>query len=194
MGKQRSLSSSSSSSSRAGPGQRAWRLLRLALLWARKGGVLKCRLMAELRHGAKYLKAGLHSHHHKHTKGMIRYGERELSFDDTPVIHLKMSRPNSLRFIIPCIKPHVVDFDYDFGDDDDDGWCDGVGGKRSFLGCGAGDCDEVQGDDHQGWYENDDEGIDDKAEEFINRFYQQIKLQKEISFQKRQHNAAIPGS
>lgn len=127
---------------------------------------------------------------------MIRYGERELSFDETPVIHLKMSRPNSLRFIIPCIKPHVVDFDYDFGDDDDDdddGY-DGVGGKRSFLGNGAGDCDEVQGDDHQdhqGWYENEDEEIDDKAEEFINRFYQQIKLQREISFQRRQHNAAI---
>lgn len=123
---------------------------------------------------------------------MIRYGERQLSFDDTPVIHLRMSRPASLRFMIPCIKPEVVDFDYDFGNDDDDvGW-GSYGGRRSFLGCKAGDHGEERENEEceeQGMVENEDEGIDVKAEEFIANFYQQIKLQREISFQRRHNNA-----
>lgn len=191
MGKQRSSCDAAA--------HRAWRLLRLALIWARKGGLLKCRLMAELRHGAKYLK-GLNHRHDSGSRDMIQYGHRELSFDDTPVIRLRMSRHASLRFMnmIPCIKPQVVDFDYDFGghdvdnhddDDDDAGW-GRCGGKRSFLQSKAGDYedhDEYDDDDDQRKNEecDEDEGIDVKAEEFIAKFYNQMKLQREISFQRR---------
>ncbi|KAL9239742.1 hypothetical protein vseg_014036 [Gypsophila vaccaria] len=178
MGKQRSTCDEAA--------RRAWRVLRLALLWARKGGLLKCRLVAELRHihMPKYLKG-----HHKVSRDMIRYGERELSFDDTPVIHLRMNRPGSLRFMLPCIKPEVVDFDYDFGDeggDYEDVGYRGYGARTSFLKDNVGDFCKADDDEN---VEYEDEGIDVKAEEFIAKFYAQMKMQRQISFQQRQqHN------
>ncbi|GAB4841742.1 hypothetical protein Ancab_022464 [Ancistrocladus abbreviatus] len=154
---------------RSNAAQRAWNLLRLALLWARKGGLLKCRLiMAELKVVPKFLKGLKHSG----SRDMIRYGERELSFDETPVIHLRMSRPASLRFIMPCIKPQ--DDDVVFGSDE---------ARMSFLENAA--CKE-QENGEQGYdsmvHNDDDEGIDVKAEEFIAKFYEQIKLQRQISY------------
>ncbi|XP_074268219.1 uncharacterized protein LOC141591696 [Silene latifolia] len=152
--------------------RRAWRLLRLALLWARKGGLLKCRLVAELRHMPKYLKG-----HHKVSRDMIRYGEREreLSFDDTPVFHLRMNRHSSLRFKMPCIRPEVVDFDYEFEDE---------GGDYEDVGYKGYGTTSFDNDDEE---QVEDEGIDVKAEEFIANFYAQMKMQKQISFQRRQH-------
>ncbi|KAL6339560.1 hypothetical protein AAG906_034645 [Vitis piasezkii] len=155
-------------------GRRAWNLLRLVLLWARKGGVFKRSLMMELRLVPKFLKKLGNSRHDS-----IHYGERELSFDDTPIFHVKMHRPGSMRFKmphIPCINPQV-DFDYDFEFNGDDGGevGDGEEARKSFLmggdeedsGCGG--CEE-------------EEGIDVKAEEFIAKFYAQMKLQRQISY------------
>ncbi|XP_010679344.2 uncharacterized protein LOC104894736 [Beta vulgaris subsp. vulgaris] len=159
--------------------RRAWRLLRVTLLWARKGSLLKCRLMAELRHMPKHLKG-----HNKKTRDMIRYGERELSFDETPIMHLRMSRHGSLRFKIPCITPEVTDFDYDFGNDGDD-YDDVRYGSflRSNVEDYKDDCDEECEEEMV----NEEVGIDVKADEFIAKFYEQMKLQRQISYQQR-HN------
>ncbi|MED6110305.1 hypothetical protein PIB30_041741 [Stylosanthes scabra] len=157
---------------------RAWNLLRLSLLWARKGGVFKRRLAMELRHVPKYLKR---LGHHTTTSSssqsnQIHYFERELSFDKTPIFHVKMYRPNSsMRFLhlphIPCINPHV-DFDFDF-EDDNNGQDDIIGRNNNDECC------------HEEWKEEDEgheEGIDKRAEEFIAKFYEQMKLQRQISY------------
>ncbi|KAA8543046.1 hypothetical protein F0562_021459 [Nyssa sinensis] len=162
--------------------QRAWNILRLALLWARKGGVFKRRLMMDLRLLPRCLKSLRQSNDQR---SAIHYGERELSFDDTPIIHIKMHRPSSMRFRlphIPCINPQA-DFDYDFefnDENDDDTTYYNDEGRTSFLqngdeednGCEV--CEEM--------VPCEDEGIDIKAEEFIAKFYEQMKLQRQISY------------
>ncbi|KAL6978336.1 hypothetical protein U1Q18_020006 [Sarracenia purpurea var. burkii] len=164
--------------------RRAWNLLRLALLWARKGGVLKRKLMMELRLFPKFLKS---LGNFSGDRSAIHYGERELSFDDTPVIHVKMHRPSSVvRFRlprIPCINPQV-DFDFDFELSDDD---DGVlnyecsdGARTSFLKKGEDGNDN--GCEREEMIPLDDEGIDFKAEQFITRFYEQMKMQRQVSY------------
>ncbi|XP_021768789.1 uncharacterized protein LOC110733082 [Chenopodium quinoa] len=163
--------------------RRAWRRLRIILLWAQEGGLLKCRLMAELRHMPKQLKG-----HYKKSKDMIQYGERQLSFDETPMIHFRMSRPSSLRFKIPCISPEVTDFDYDFsndGHDYDDVKYNAYGARRSFLGSNVEDCQEDENEVCEEAVVRGDSRIDDKADEFIARFYEQMKLQRQISYQQR---------
>ncbi|KAI9080379.1 hypothetical protein K1719_037773 [Acacia pycnantha] len=141
---------------------RAWKILRLALLWARKGGVFKRRLVTEMRLLPKYFKRLTHTAPPSH----IYYLERELSFDKTPMFN----RPSSMRFHlphIPCINPHVH-FEYD----------------RDYDLC----YDNTQDDDEQCRYReceqdnnDEDQGIDVRAEEFIAKFYQQMKLQRQIS-------------
>ncbi|QCE06647.1 hypothetical protein DEO72_LG9g1661 [Vigna unguiculata] len=177
-----------------GVGHRAWNLLRVTLLWARKGGVLRRKVAMELRLVPKYLKRLGHSNT---PPSHIHYFERELSFDKTPIFHVKMYRPTSMRFHlphIPCINPQV-DFEYDFDDDDDDVEYDT--GRKSAL-TAAGECDQEFYDDYerrlemtscseQEEQEADAQGIDKRAEEFIQKFYQQMKLQRQISL--LQYNA-----
>ncbi|XP_055815151.1 uncharacterized protein LOC129884906 [Solanum dulcamara] len=145
--------------------RRAWNVLRLSLLWARKGGIFKNKHLVDLRLLPKYIKSLRHTNDHYRT---LYYGEREFSFDDTPIIHVKMHRPASLRFKmpnIPCIKPQV-----DNNNDD--------APRKSFLNtvdqledeCVS--CEEI----------SCDEAIDMKAEEFIAKFYEQIKLQRQLSY------------
>ncbi|TMW99729.1 hypothetical protein EJD97_002082 [Solanum chilense] len=142
--------------------RRAWNVVRLALLWARKGGIFKYK---HLRLLPKYIKSLRYTNDNDHS---LYYGEREFSFDDTPIIHVKMHRPASLRFKmpnIPCIKPQV-DSDFDFENDDEMN-NDDNGPRKSFLNTEDENCDEA---------------IDMKAEEFIAKFYEQIKLQRQISY------------
>ncbi|XP_047155342.1 uncharacterized protein LOC124826550 [Vigna umbellata] len=173
-----------------GFGHRAWNLLRVTLLWARKGGVLRRRVAMELRLVPKYLKRLGHSNT---PPSHIHYFERELSFDKTPIFHVKMYRPTSMRFHlphIPCINPQV-DFEYDFNDDDDDDVeYDTV--RKSAL-TAAGDRDQEFYHDYERrlevmscgeqeeQQEADAQGIDKRAEEFIAKFYHQMKLQRQIS-------------
>ncbi|CAN4113430.1 unnamed protein product [Withania somnifera] len=159
---------------------RAWNVLRLALLWARKGGIFKNRHLVDLRLLPKYIKSLRHTNDYCYGvgPGALHYGEREFSFDDTPIIHFKMHRPASLRFKmpnIPCIKPQV-DFDFDFDNDyerddelqhdnnDDDSF---LNTEDEYVSCETPSVDEA---------------IDTKAEEFIAKFYEQIKLQRQISY------------
>lgn len=147
--------------------RRAWSVLRLALLWARKGGIFKHKHLVDLRLLPKYIKSLCHTNDHY---GTLHYGEREFSFDDTPVVHVKMHRPASLRFKmpnIPCIKPQV-DFDNEY----DDEYNNDDGAPRKSVEDEYVSCEEIVAD----------EAIDMKAEEFIAKFYQQIKLQRQISY------------
>ncbi|KAL3604457.1 hypothetical protein D5086_005316 [Populus alba] len=163
---------------------RAWNILRLALLWARKGGVFKRRLLMDhLRVVRKFLKS---LGHHTPRRRQLHYGEHELSFDKTPIFHVKMHRPASMRFNIPCITPQV-DFDYDFDGDvcEDDIQQDGSvyecydGMRRSFLLKGG---DEEEYETCEEKIPAEEEGIDVRAEEFIAKFRQQMRLQRQISF------------
>ncbi|XP_019197382.1 PREDICTED: uncharacterized protein LOC109191254 [Ipomoea nil] len=164
---------------------KAWNLVRVALLWARKGGVFKNRLLM-FKDLPKCVKS-LHDHRHsgaayvhrRRDPCALHYGERQFSFDDTPIIHVKMHRPASLRFRmphIPCINP-PVDFDFDF---DFDGRSNADADDQIAF---SDEYDNNADDDHQ-CCDDDDGGeeIDTKAEQFIAKFYEQIKLQRQISY------------
>lgn len=151
--------------------QRAWKLLRVAWLWTRKGGVFRRRLVVELRLLPKYLKQLSHTS----PPPQIYYCERQFSFDNTPLFHLNMSRPSSLRFHlprIPCINP-PLDFDYDFDVPD-------LHSDHQIEYGYEGTQDMELGTAQQ--QEEDEEGIDRRAEEFIAKFYEQMKLQRQISY------------
>ncbi|KAK6120154.1 hypothetical protein DH2020_046060 [Rehmannia glutinosa] len=161
--------------------RRAWNILRLALLWARKGGLFRNRhrLAISLSVFSKLTRKLTHSHHEP--RGALAYGDREFSFDETPIFHVKMHRPSSMRFKlphIPCIIKPQVDFDYDY---DEEFMC-----ADRELCCDSGDRLERTNffnDDEDEEMDGDcDEGIDLKAEEFIAKFYEQMKLQRQISY------------
>ncbi|KAL4361287.1 hypothetical protein GQ457_04G029120 [Hibiscus cannabinus] len=172
--------------------QRAWRLLRLLLLWTRKSGVFKRRLVMELRSVPKFLKGLGHTTAASPTpqSHQIHFKERQLSFDETPIFHVKMHRPASMRFLLPCISPEEVDFDYDFGvdGDGDDGVYGYDGGSKSNSR-GAGVEEQGKGREDETKEKNsprplpaEEEGIDSKADKFIAQFYEQMKLQRQISY------------
>lgn len=111
--------------------------------------------------------------HEATPRGQLHYGEHELSFDETPIFHVKMHRPASLRFHFPCITSPPVDFEYEFdGDGDSDGDSDEVcryeEGRRSSG---------YSGDEEK----EEEDGIDLRAEKFIAEFYEQMKMQRQIS-------------
>lgn len=163
-------------SKKAALANRAWNLLRLALIWARKGGVFKRSLTRELRRN--YFKSLRPT-----ARNSIHYGEREFSFDETPMFNFKMHRRGSMRFRylphIPCINPPLVDFDVD-----GEGLCNGEDENKISLRRSS--VEEAYGysgvnDDEEGSRQQGEDGIDGKAEEFIARFYRQMKLQRQLS-------------
>ncbi|KAG6575789.1 hypothetical protein SDJN03_26428, partial [Cucurbita argyrosperma subsp. sororia] len=159
-------------------GRRAWNFLRLAIIWARKGGAFKRRfLMDHLRLVPKFIKTLGHST----PRGHLHYGDHELSFDETPVFHIKMHRPTSMRFHLPCITPETVDFEYDYDSDDDGSEVHSQGSERRSSGYDGG---EEQEDEE----EVEENGIDLRAEKFIAEFYEQMKMQRQISFSQYDKN------
>ncbi|XP_043721151.1 uncharacterized protein LOC122668680 [Telopea speciosissima] len=188
---------------KTGFGRRAWKLLRLAFLWGRKGGVFRSRVMMDLRLLTSNIKQGLlrHNNNYPYSPDRIHNRERQFSFDDTPIFHFKMQRPASMRFRIPCLNPPSVDFDFDFDDDllynnNNNNQFDN--GRKSFLISGKeeedfDDCDSrndrrrssaVVSCQEELIEEDEEEGgeIDIRAEEFIAKFYEQMKLQRQISY------------
>ncbi|KAF3573445.1 hypothetical protein F2Q69_00063890 [Brassica cretica] len=139
--------------------QRTWSLVRMAFLWGRKGGIFKKWHMFELRNlFSKHLKALAH-HSNSFDNGRC-LGEKQLSFDDTPVFNVKMHRPVSMR-----------SFGYDNGSCNEK-------------------CDRASPDDHQ--EEEEELGVDASADEFIANFYEQMKLQRQISCLKyKEHNEVV---
>lgn len=95
-------------------GTRAWRLLRLAVLWARKeGGVAahSLRLLRTLRRHGHGLVGSARG-------DRLRCGEREYSIDETPAFRFRTPSARVLR-LIPCIAPAVPDTPgLYYGDDD----------------------------------------------------------------------------
>lgn len=177
--------------------QRAWNLLRLALLWTRKGGLFKrSRLMMELRLVPKFLKGIGHSTAPPPRHDQIcHYKERELSFDKSTILHVKMHRLASMRFLLPCISPDEVDFDYDFRIDEYDRVLYRYDSGRKSYSTGSEEEEEEEGEggNEECGYEvcddqkipylsEEEEGIDSKAEKFIEKFYEQIKLQRQNSY------------
>ncbi|GMI85821.1 hypothetical protein like AT5G38700 [Hibiscus trionum] len=153
--------------------ERAWSFLRLALIWTRKSGVLKRRL-------GHYTKAPPHDE-------ISYYNERQLSFDETPIFHVKMHRRSavgsSMRFLLPCISVEEVDFDYDFGVDDECGEVYGYDNGRKSDSTVLSDQLAAEEEQRVGSEEKGcEEGIDSKAEKFIVQFYEQMKLQRQISY------------
>lgn len=67
--------------------RRAWDILCMALLWARKGGIFKKRLLIDhLNLLSKYMKSLHHINKYRYIGGALHNGERELSYDDTPTV------------------------------------------------------------------------------------------------------------
>lgn len=170
---------------------RAWRLLRLALLWVQKGGAFKRGLAFDLRLVPGYLKSlkpgGGHS-------DGLHHGEREFSFNETPAFHFKTPSMRLPR--LPCMTP-AVDLDNDddyffFKCEENNKFFDKESKKEcscSMDSCEGGEDDDVvDSDDDKGIdcgeliEVEDEQGIDSKAEEFIARFYEEMKLQRQFSF------------
>ncbi|XP_078159663.1 uncharacterized protein LOC144555258 [Carex rostrata] len=145
---------------------RAWRLLRLALLWPQKGGMFKQNhALLQLRL-FKTLKL-----RHSRQSPRLQF-EREFSFEETPSFRFKTP---SLCFL-PCITPSV---DHDFDRDETD----------LLFYRREKEHEQFEYDDREeGFVELieererlEEKGIDTKAEEFISRFYEDMKLQRQIS-------------
>ncbi|KAG5567806.1 hypothetical protein RHGRI_003100 [Rhododendron griersonianum] len=135
-------------------------------------------MLDDLRLFPKFLKSGLIGQSSTQ-RAAIYYGERELSFDHTPtpIIHVKMHRPSSLRFRlprIPCIIP-PVDFEYKFEYEE---------GRKSFS--------NGDDDDDENCEVCEDEGVDVKAEQFIAKLYEQMRMQRQVSY--LQYNENSPTS
>nr|XP_010938310.1 uncharacterized protein LOC105057408 [Elaeis guineensis] len=158
---------------------RAWSLLRLALIWARKGGVLKRSVMFDLRLLPAYLRSlksgGGHS-------DRLHYGEREFSFEETPIFQFKTPSMRLPR--LPCITPAV---NFDINDDDyilfkrekKNEYSDRESETKCSMDSGE---DGQDNDDDAELMEIEEErGIDSKADEFIAKFYTQMKLQRQVS-------------
>lgn len=143
---------------------RAWDLLR-ALLWERRGELHKNTF--NIFH--RLIRKLINSTNETRRAGALLYGDHEFSFGDTPVVHVRMHRPKTtLPFRMPCIQPRVDDRDFFDEDEDEDAmWRDHV--HRTCL---LKEEAEAEG-------EMSDDGIDRKAEEFIAKFYQEMKQQRD---------------
>lgn len=167
--------------------RRAWSLVRLAFLWVRRGGVFKRGFMADLIR--RYLKS-LHGTVATNRDSIGRGGEREFSFDETPLFHFKLNHHkwtgSSTRFkclpAMSCINPAVDDDDAqddlrmivrtsfnDVGDQE-------IGSPRYW------EQGEIEDDDESNDKGEEDEEIDAKAEEFIERFYREMRMQRQVSY------------
>lgn len=129
-------------------------MVRLALIWLRKGGALHRRLTDEFGFVFGRLK-------HRHCSQRLYYGEHEFSFDDTPCFRSRLHRSSSLSFVYDKFDDRD-----DYNDVDDDGDVKNFENEKNVI-------------DYN--HDDDDEGIDEKAEEFIAKFYQQMKLQHQVS-------------
>ncbi|KAE8671273.1 CTP synthase family protein isoform 1 [Hibiscus syriacus] len=147
-----------------GVGRRAWGLLRLALLWARKGGVFKRRLMMELRLVPKFLKGLGHSTMASHACGdRLHYKERQFSLNETPIIFVKtVHRSASMRRDSGSTKSCSTCSNIVEDEGEEEEW--------GYEGC-----------DEKSPFPVEEEGIDSKAEKFIAKFFEEMKLQRQTS-------------
>lgn len=158
--------------------QRAWDLLR-ELLWERKVDLHKSKVALTFNIFHRLIRKIVHSTNKTRRAGALLYGDHEFSFGHTPVVHVRMHRPKTtLPFRVPCIQPRVDDHDWfddedeNEGEDEDAMWGDRVHVHRTcFL--------KEEGSEMS---DESAEGIDRKAEEFIAKFYEEMKQQRQISY------------
>ncbi|KAL6968592.1 hypothetical protein U1Q18_034393 [Sarracenia purpurea var. burkii] len=97
-----------------------------------------------------------------------------------------MNRTASMRFRmprIPCINPRRdLDCNSRFDDEEDAISCSNVDGARMCFLTGGEDEDENGCEVYEETISGEEEGIDLKAEQFIAKFYEQMKLQRQISY------------
>ncbi|KAK8960134.1 hypothetical protein KSP40_PGU008433 [Platanthera guangdongensis] len=169
----------------ASPRRRPWRLLRLAILWAQKGGAFKQRHFFHIRLLPNYLRNNLRR---SDAAGSLHFRERQLSFDDTPTFHFKMRRPASFRLPrIPCITPSV---NFDDDDDNEISWenyrkmklLEARSSRNHEKRSDGSDLLEEEDEDMEEEEEEEEQEIDSRAERFIMEFYDQMKLQRQISY------------
>ncbi|KAL3717668.1 hypothetical protein ACJRO7_009152 [Eucalyptus globulus] len=153
-------------------------------MWPRRGGVFRRLLAVKFRLAVARFVESIGGGCGYRSSMPLRYGERELSFDETPVFRVKMHRPGGStrsRFRlprIPCISPDV-DFEHGFFDGD---WerkslvAVGDGGECVYSEKATGLSEEGGGGGGGGG------GIDERAEEFIAKFHEQMKLQRQVSY------------
>ncbi|KAL1558322.1 hypothetical protein AAHA92_08805 [Salvia divinorum] len=143
---------------------RAWELLR-ALLCTRRGEL--CRNRAAITRSAFHkLFKNIAAYAARDSRTALLYGDHEVSFQSTPVVHVRMHRaPSALRLKLPCVTPQV-----DGDGEDEEMWCDRV--RRDYW---------LKEAEEEEMSEESDEGIDERAEEFITKFYEEMKQQRQIS-------------
>lgn len=93
-------------------------------------------------------------------------------------MRVKMYKPTSTRFRIPCFTPGLDDM-VDFNNcDDDDHHNDYCFNHRKYVleDPVFGEVDTVEDQNDEG-----DERIDERADKFIAEFYAQMRLQRQIS-------------
>ncbi|PKA58382.1 hypothetical protein AXF42_Ash013888 [Apostasia shenzhenica] len=155
--------------------RRAWRLLRLAVHWARKpGGTSKHRLLLN----PLVLPCNAIKSPRRRGSCRVHYSERQFSFNETPDSRFKTHRRTaSLSRLLPCLAPDV-DFDGVGGEEDDE--------DVKFLESGEGE------DDGAGWdsefssrssLSSSSPEIDLRAERFIEKFYEQMRLPRGMTSQ-----------
>jgi Cotton fibre expressed protein len=145
---------------------RAWRVLHLAVLWARKGDMFKPNHVLLRVRLLKTLKL-------RHSGQSPRLqSEREFSFEETPTFRFKTPS----LFCLPCVTPSV---DQNFDQDE----------LEHLVYQRQKEHEQIEHDhkeeEHVELIEEgerlEEKGIDTRAEEFIQRFYEEMKLQRQIS-------------
>lgn len=108
----------------------------------------------------------------------LHFGEREFSFQETPIIHFKT--PSARFLCFPCIAAPAADEDFFMVHKQDRRSTSTTSGYSIGDGEVAPEWLELDEKDVQG--EEELEGIDRKAEQFIAKFYEQIKMQRQVSW------------
>eukprot|EP01018_Ginkgo_biloba_P037668 Gb_29515 [translate_table: standard] len=183
--------------------KRLWNMLRFAIFMLRKGGVLKRKMMLDMhlmmKRGKVFGKSlGNLVFHHSARRPLHGFGlkEYEFSCSNSPAnpvfVHMAKRRHHSYFPSIPkfpCIQPHPVDEDQDESnaivisqapdynaeffsknnlDLSDFPALDESRPLSPFARSNFSVCEE-------------EDQVDRQAEEFISKFYQQIRLQRQIS-------------
>ncbi|XP_050231713.1 uncharacterized protein LOC126680607 [Mercurialis annua] len=192
--------------------KRLWNVLRVSFLMLRKGFVSKRKLMMDMNlmmKRGKFLRKSLSnllSHHHRSRNGRYGLQEYEFSCSNSPnpvFFHLPKRKHH---YYFPCInQPQVIEEqeeenghkamvmmlpitpEYSFNIHLDSSYAyDFAPGEQKHSPSQF----SVRISDYSSEEENCDsvginEKVDDEAEEFITRFYEQLRVQREILFLKK---------
>ncbi|KAK1318308.1 hypothetical protein QJS10_CPB04g00939 [Acorus calamus] len=141
-------------------GKKSSRLLRLALCWARK--VVAFDLLSP-----------------PDDDGIIRRGDRELSFEEeeTTIFRFKKARARHGRMRMSCMNapPEVeLDMEEEEEEEEEERFERDWGEEEEWVDEERESCEVME--------EEEEEEIDSRAEEFIKRFHEQLRMQRQSSY------------